>query len=197
MEKKKNLPVQVLSLVGEGGFEPPKASPADLQSVPFGHSGIPPYSVVVACTDVGAGGRTRTPDLLITNQLLYRLSYTSITGILATIQPPGYISKKAAVCQPVFLFSFSWSDSALAGCCLTGAGGGTRPPLRRRPPRVAKRPRRFAKPPRVRVPFVLPKEKAPRGGFFLWCRWWDSNPHGGLAQRILSPSRLPFHHTGM
>ena len=26
---------------------------------------------------VGAGGRIRTPDLLITNQLLYRLSYTS------------------------------------------------------------------------------------------------------------------------
>jgi hypothetical protein len=26
----------------------------------------------------GAGGRTRTPDLLITNQLLYRLSYTSL-----------------------------------------------------------------------------------------------------------------------
>ena len=26
----------------------------------------------------GAGGRTRTPDLLITNQLLYQLSYTSI-----------------------------------------------------------------------------------------------------------------------
>ena len=26
----------------------------------------------------GAGGRTRTPDLLITNQLLYRLSYTSM-----------------------------------------------------------------------------------------------------------------------
>ena len=25
----------------------------------------------------GAGGRIRTPDLLITNQLLYRLSYTS------------------------------------------------------------------------------------------------------------------------
>ena len=28
---------------------------------------------------VGASGVTRTPDLLITNQLLYRLSYTSIT----------------------------------------------------------------------------------------------------------------------
>ena len=27
---------------------------------------------------VGAGERTRTPDLLITNQLLYQLSYTSI-----------------------------------------------------------------------------------------------------------------------
>ena len=48
-------------VVEEGGFEPPKASPADLQSVPFGHSGTPPYSVS------GAGGRIRTPDLLITN----------------------------------------------------------------------------------------------------------------------------------
>ena len=27
---------------------------------------------------VGASGVTRTPDLLITNQLLYRLSYTSV-----------------------------------------------------------------------------------------------------------------------
>ena len=32
-------------MVGEGGFEPPKALPADLQSVPFGHSGIPPYEL--------------------------------------------------------------------------------------------------------------------------------------------------------
>ena len=29
----------------------------------------------------GAGGRIRTPDLLITNQLLYRLSYTSVWHI--------------------------------------------------------------------------------------------------------------------
>ncbi len=28
--------------MGEGGFEPPKAKPADLQSVPFGHSGTLP-----------------------------------------------------------------------------------------------------------------------------------------------------------
>ena len=27
---------------------------------------------------IGAGGRIRTPDLLITNQLLYQLSYTSM-----------------------------------------------------------------------------------------------------------------------
>lgn len=57
-------------LVEEGGFEPPKRNATDLQSAPFGHSGTPPYVV-------GAGGRIRTPDLLITNQLLYRLSYTS------------------------------------------------------------------------------------------------------------------------
>ncbi len=30
-------------MVGEGGFEPPKHKAADLQSVPFGHSGTLPY----------------------------------------------------------------------------------------------------------------------------------------------------------
>ena len=30
-------------MVEGGGFEPPKAEPADLQSAPFSHSGIPPY----------------------------------------------------------------------------------------------------------------------------------------------------------
>jgi hypothetical protein len=62
--------------VEEGGFEPPKSLTTDLQSAPFGHSGTPP------CENKktnGAGGRIRTPDLLITNQLLYRLSYTSIS----------------------------------------------------------------------------------------------------------------------
>ncbi len=29
-------------MVEGGGFEPPKAEPADLQSAPFGHSGTPP-----------------------------------------------------------------------------------------------------------------------------------------------------------
>ena len=40
---------------------------------PLGNS---PISI---CVFGGAGGRTRTPDLLITNQLLYRLSYTSVS----------------------------------------------------------------------------------------------------------------------
>ena len=36
-----------LVLVGEGGFEPPKVQPTDLQSAPFGHSGTLPYSVLL------------------------------------------------------------------------------------------------------------------------------------------------------
>ena len=49
-----------------GGFEPPKQFAADLQSVPFGHSGIHPYGIVFHKAD----DRTRTDNLLITNRLL-------------------------------------------------------------------------------------------------------------------------------
>ena len=43
-EIKKDLNTVVFrSLVGEGGFEPPKSLTTDLQSAPFGRSGIPPY----------------------------------------------------------------------------------------------------------------------------------------------------------
>ena len=52
-----------------GGFEPPKQFAADLQSVPFGHSVIHPYK---------ADDRTRTDNLLITNQLLCQLSHIGI-----------------------------------------------------------------------------------------------------------------------
>ena len=45
---------------------------ADLQSAPVGHLGISPGPVH------GANGRIRTPDLLITNQLLYQLSYIGL-----------------------------------------------------------------------------------------------------------------------
>ena len=53
----------------------------DLQSAPIGHSGTLPYSI-------GAGGRIRTPDLLITNQLLYQLSYTSISTARSAFTDP-------------------------------------------------------------------------------------------------------------
>ena len=56
-------------LVGRDGFEPSKSQTTDLQSAPFGHSGTFP---------TGAGDRNRTNNLLITNQLLCQLSYTSI-----------------------------------------------------------------------------------------------------------------------
>ena len=51
------------TLVEGDGFEPSKQDATDLQSAPFGHSGTPPN---------GAGDGTRTYNLLITNQLLYR-----------------------------------------------------------------------------------------------------------------------------
>ena len=50
------------------GFEPSKASPADLQSVPFGHSGIHPYGTY----------RARTYDPLLVRQMLSQLSYDPI-----------------------------------------------------------------------------------------------------------------------
>ncbi len=39
---------------------------------------LPPLAAREISPIRGAGGRTRTPDLLITNQLLYQLSYTSL-----------------------------------------------------------------------------------------------------------------------
>ena len=37
-----NFTALSIGLVGEGGFEPPKHDATDLQSAPFGHSGILP-----------------------------------------------------------------------------------------------------------------------------------------------------------
>ena len=62
--------------MGGGGFEPPKQVAADLQSVPFGHSGNHPYYILFSfyCF-MQADDRTRTDNLLITNQLLCQLSH--------------------------------------------------------------------------------------------------------------------------
>ena len=61
-------------MVDGDGFEPSKSVTADLQSAPFGRSGTHPRQVGVI---FGAGDGTRTRNLLITNQLLCQLSYTS------------------------------------------------------------------------------------------------------------------------
>ena len=65
----------------------------DLQSVAIDHSAIPPhFSCCVILLSIhlvltGAGKGIRTSDLLITSQLLYRLSYTGFNnlGILQAI----------------------------------------------------------------------------------------------------------------
>ena len=92
-KKKRNTTFRLCFLVEEGGFEPPKSVTTDLQSAPFGRSGTPPYLI-------GAGGRIRTPDLLITNQLLYQLSYTSKCMTNSRI----YLSRCFAFCQHLFYF---------------------------------------------------------------------------------------------
>ena len=69
-------------MVEGGGFEPPKSLTTDLQSVPFGRSGIPPD--IEACKNFnrGAGDGTRTRNLLITSQLLCQLSYASVASVI-------------------------------------------------------------------------------------------------------------------
>ena len=62
-------------LVGEAGFGPAKSVTTDLQSAPFGRSGIPP--------NIGAGDRSRTNNLLITNQLLCHWATPANIGIIA------------------------------------------------------------------------------------------------------------------
>ena len=66
-------------LVGGGGFEPPKSETSDLQSDAFGHSAIRPNEIFTPRKrgKCGAGDWNRTHNLLITNQLLCQLSYTS------------------------------------------------------------------------------------------------------------------------
>ena len=43
--------------MGGEGFEPSKAVPADLQSVPFGHSGIHPYKIKLTIIPISATSR--------------------------------------------------------------------------------------------------------------------------------------------
>ena len=52
-------------MVERGGFEPPKASPADLQSAPFGHSGTSPLKDL-SITDKYAAPNTLDLSLVLT-----------------------------------------------------------------------------------------------------------------------------------
>jgi hypothetical protein len=55
MQQKNELTFINSFLVGEGGFEPPKSLTTDLQSAPFGHSGIPPYEIVCLSVELVDG----------------------------------------------------------------------------------------------------------------------------------------------
>ena len=79
--KRHNRNGYVFFVVGGGGFEPPKSETSDLQSDAFGHSAIRPY-ICLYYWCCGAGDWNRTRNLLITNQLLCQLSYTSKRQIL-------------------------------------------------------------------------------------------------------------------
>ena len=105
----KRRPKGVFFVVEEDGFEPSKSVTTDLQSAPFGRSGTPPYSVM-SCGG-GAGGRIRTPDLLITNQLLYRLSYTSVSAATILL----YHSPGAKSSPKIQFFAAKQSGSRPAG----------------------------------------------------------------------------------
>ena len=67
--------------VGRGGFEPPKAEPADLQSAPFDHSGTDPFY-----KETRANRGIRTHDLWFTKPLLYQLSYVGALTNLKVLE---------------------------------------------------------------------------------------------------------------
>ena len=93
-------------LVGRGGFEPPKSKTSDLQSDPFGRSGICPY-IKFCC---GAGDWTRTHNLLITNQLLCHWATPALGASPFRVVPWGGIEPptgRFSVCC-----STNWSTKA-------------------------------------------------------------------------------------
>ena len=65
----------------------------------------------------GAGGRTWTPDLLITNQLLYQLSYTSLLICFLSTDVLYYIISKTD-CQEFFKnFLIFFTLGFISFCC--------------------------------------------------------------------------------
>ena len=83
-------------MVVEDGFEPSKSVTADLQSAPFGRSGIPPQRI-------GAGRGSRTP-------------MTSLEGWCTAVMPyPHIFLNQPRLMPPSFLFNwFSQKNLPLA-----------------------------------------------------------------------------------
>ena len=85
-----------LKLVEGGGFEPPKLSRQIYSLIPLAAREPLQKGRVLStryhlkstptqpdhCKEIGAGERSRTPDRLITSQLLYQLSYASIISAI-------------------------------------------------------------------------------------------------------------------
>ena len=72
---------------------------------------------------IGAGTRTRTEDLLITNQLLYQLSYAGQAGRAGAVigGPEGSASTKAASTEfPILTHGFECIGPS-SGHCIDGS----------------------------------------------------------------------------
>ena len=93
-----------------------RLSSTDLQSVAIDHSAIPPH-----CELTGAGKGIRTSDLLITSQLLYRLSYTGFNklcilhGKIHSVKPKHFTSLCSyAFCSSAMLILHTDYSSGLS-----------------------------------------------------------------------------------
>ena len=93
----------VKKMVVEDGFEPSKSVTADLQSAPFGRSGIPPH--------IGAGRGSRTP-------------MTSLEGWCTAVMPYPHNFIFLSTATVAFLFSIGFSKPSLAYRKI-GTDGGT------------------------------------------------------------------------
>ena len=110
----KNSPESFGALVGEGGFGPPKLKSNRFTVCPLWPLGNSPIKIQKIYRSYpvknGAGGRTRTPDLLITNQLLYQLSYTSLTDLIIIPQTKSFVKHFFEISQKIFHAVFGRGD---------------------------------------------------------------------------------------
>ena len=94
-------------LMGRGGFEPPKQFAADLQSVPFGHSGICPlvkYALTkidysIPCSNVQAIKYLNfTPGLLTEGKNSYYIIFRNSSFKSSTLASFGFPGAHASAC---------------------------------------------------------------------------------------------------